>query len=75
MDYYLYMLNMLRLGFHRTELLPEKIRRDFYYEYAAFLNSNFETRKFGLRDLDFTNMQGLITNVSYSKYCEYFSRT
>ena len=57
-DYYLYMLNMLRLGFHRTELLPEKIRRDFYYEYAAFLNSNFETRKFGLRDLDFANMQG-----------------
>ena len=62
-DYYLYMLNMLRLGF------------DFYYEYAAFLNSNFETRKFGLRDLDFANMQGLIANVSYSKYCEYFSRT
>ena len=47
-DYYLYMLNMLRLGFHRTELLPEKIRRDFYYEYAAFLNSNFETKLTGI---------------------------
>ena len=75
LDYYQYMLNMLRLGFHRTELLPDRIRRDFYYEYAAFLNSNFETQKFGLSELDFANIQGLITNVNYSKYCEYFSRT
>lgn len=74
-DYYKYMLNMLRLGFHRTVLLPDSIKRDFYYEYASFLNSNFQAQKFGLGDLDFANMQRLITNINYSKYCEYFRRT
>lgn len=74
-DYYKYMLNMLRLGFHRTELLPDNIRKSFYYEYAVFLNSHFEVQKFGICDLDFANMQGLIANINYSKYYEYFSRT
>lgn len=75
MDYYKYMLNMLRLGFHRTKLLPGNIRKDFYYEYAAFLSRNFEAQKFGLSELDFANIQNLVMNISYSKYCEYFSRT
>lgn len=75
MDYYKYMLNMLRFGFHRTKLLLDNIRKDFYYEYAAFLSSNFETQKFGLSKLDFVNIQNLIMNISYLKYCEYFSRT
>lgn len=74
-DYYKYMLDMLRLGFHRTKLLPDKIRKDFYYGYATFLSSNFETQKFEFCDLDFANIQNLITHISYSKYCEYFSRT
>ena len=75
LDYYKYMLNMLRLGFHRTEALPENIRKDFYYIYANFIDRNFEKQKFRLIEFDFANMQRLITNINYSKYCEYFYRT
>ena len=75
LDYYKYMLNMLRLGFHRTRLLPENIRKDFYYVYASFLSSNFDEYEFGMNDWDFTNMQRLVTNVNYDKYCDYFNRT
>lgn len=74
-EYYKYMLGLLRLGFHRTKSLPTKIRKDFYYMYASFLNRNFDTQKFGLADLDYANIQRLITKVNYLKYCEYFSKT
>ena len=74
-DYYKYMLNMMRLGFHRTKLLPENIRKDFYYVYASFLKKEFDSYEFGLLNLDFANIQNLVTNINYSKYYDYFRKT
>ena len=75
LEYYKYMLSMMRLGFHRTKSLPEYIKKDFYYIYACFMNDNFDEYKFRISDLDFANIQSLITRIDYSKYCEYFDRT
>lgn len=75
LDYYKYMLNMMRLGFHRTERLPEDIRKDFYYIYASFINENFDRYKFKICDLDYINLQNLAININYIKYCKYMNNT
>ena len=53
----------------------QEFPKDFYYIYANFIDQNFEKQKFRLIEFDFENMQRLITNINYSKYCEYFYRT
>lgn len=74
-DYYKYILNMLRLGFHRTKLLPDSIRKAHYYLYADFVKRNFKQYRFSVRELDYINMQKLVDNISFVQYCNYFNKT
>ena len=65
--YYEYMLRMVCLTYHRTENLPEEVRRAVFAVWTYFFDKNFSV--FSTESARYKKLEGSLREQDYGRYC------
>ena len=65
--YYEYMLRMVCLTYHRTENLPEEVRRAIFAVWPEFFDKKFSV--FSTESERYKKLEGLLREQNYGRYC------
>ena len=65
--YYDYMLRMVCLTYHRTENLPEEVRRAVFAVWADFFGRNFNA--FSTENVQYKKLERSLREHDYGRYC------
>ena len=65
--YYEYMLRMVILTYHRTENLPEELRRAVFVVWADFFDKNFNA--FSTENARYKKLERSLREQDYGRYC------